>query len=72
MDRNSSDGGGKSSATPSIALLNRRLGTSPAPRMLTPDEVDLLRRCAREASDVVGEILARKDGAAKGSKGKEA
>ena len=72
MDRNSSNVGGKFSATPSIALLNRRLGTSPAPRMLTPDEVDLLRRCAREASDVVGEILARKDGATKGSKGKEA
>ena len=66
MDRNSNDGGGKFSATPSIALLNRRLGTSPAPRMPTPYEVDLLRRCAREASDVVGEILARKDGAPDG------
>ena len=66
MDRNSNDGGGKFSATPSIALLNRRLGTSPAPRTLTPYEVDLLRRCAREASDVVGEILARKDGAPDG------
>ncbi len=47
MDRNSSNAGGKFSAIPSIALLNRRLGTSPAPRMLTPDEVDLLRRCAK-------------------------
>ena len=65
MDRNSNNVGRKFSATPSIALLNRRLGTSPAPRMLTPYEVDLLRRCAKEASDVVGEILARKNGAAK-------
>lgn len=66
MDRNSSDGGGEFSATPSIALLNRRLGASPAPRMPTPYEVDLLRRCAKEASDVAGAFFARKDGAAKG------
>ena len=40
------------SDTPTIALLNRRLGTSPAPRMLTPYEIDLLRRCVKEAVEV--------------------
>ena len=61
-DRTSRSGGGNTSATPSIALLNRRLGTSPAPRMLTPYEVDLLRQCAKEAAEVTHEVLAsRKD-----------
>ncbi len=52
-------GGANTSATPSIALLNRRLGTSPAPRMLTSSEIDLLRQCVKEASDVAHEVLAR-------------
>ena len=60
-DRTSRSGGGSISATPSIALLNRRLGTSPAPRMLTPYEIGLLRRSAKEVAQVAGEILARKD-----------
>ena len=50
-------GGANTSVTPSIALLNQRLGTSPAPRMLTPSEVDLLRQCVKEASDVALEVL---------------
>ena len=50
--RTSRSGGGNISATPSIALLNRRLGTSPAPRTLTPYEIDLLRRCVKEAVEV--------------------
>ena len=62
-DRTSRSGGGNISATPSIALLNRRLGTSPAPRMLTPYEIDLLRRSAKEVAEVAGKILASKDGA---------
>ncbi len=49
-------GDASTSATPSIALLNRRLGISPAPRMPTPFEVDLLRRCAQEAMDVAYEV----------------
>ena len=52
-------GGANTSVTPSIALLNQRLGTSPAPRMLTPSEVDLLRQCVKEASDVAREVLTR-------------
>ena len=61
-DRTSRGGGGSISATPSIALLNRRLGTSPTPRMLTPDEIDLLRQSAKEVAEVAGEILASKGG----------
>ena len=53
----SSNGGASTSATPSIALLNRRLGTSPAPRMLTPYEIDLLRRCAQEAMEAPYEVF---------------
>ena len=53
-------GGGSTSATPSIALLNRKLGTSPASRMLTPSEIDLLKRCAREALEVAAEVVASK------------
>ena len=55
---NSRSGGASISATPSIALLNRRLGTSPAPRMLTPYEIDLLRRCVKEAVEVSRAVLA--------------
>ena len=62
-ERNSSSGGGSASATPSIALLNRKLGTSPAPRMLTPSEIDLLRQCVKEASEVAGRVLAELDSA---------
>ena len=61
-DRTSRSGGGSISATPSIALLNRRLGTSPAPRMLTPYEIDLLRQSAKEVAEVAGEVLASKGG----------
>ena len=51
-------GGDSASATPSIAALNRLLGTSPAPRMLTPSEIDLLRRSKAEVIQVTREILA--------------
>lgn len=59
----SKSGGTTSSATPSIALLNQRLGTSPAPRMLTPYEIDLLRQCGKETAEVVDEYLKRKEDA---------
>ena len=60
-DRTSKRGGTGISAMPLIALLNRRLGTSPAPRMLTPYEIDLLRQCTREAAAVAHEVLAHED-----------
>ena len=53
--------GRRISATPSITLLNRRIGTSPAPRMLTPSEIELLRQCVKEAAQVAHEVLASKD-----------
>ena len=56
----SRDGGGSISDTPSIASLNRKLGILPAPRILTRSEIALLRQCAKEASDVTGEVLASK------------
>ena len=59
-DRTSKAGGGNISATPSIASLNRRLGTSPAPRMLTPYEIDLLRQSMKEIAQVTHEVLASK------------
>ena len=36
------------SATPSITLLNQMIGASPAPRMLEPFEIDLLRKSKGE------------------------
>ena len=60
-DQASRDGGRHTSATPSIALLNQKLGTSPAPRMLTPSEIALLRQCVQEVAEVTGEVLASKD-----------
>ena len=54
------DGTTNYSATPSIAMLNRLIGPSPAPRMLTPYEVDLLRQCVKEAAAVASEVFARK------------
>lgn len=63
--RISKPGRGTVSATPSITLLNRRLGIAPTPRMLTRYEIDLLRQCAKEASDVAGEVLARKNSRSK-------
>ena len=46
--------------TPSVAELQRLIGPSPAPRMLTPYEIELLRKCAEETAEVVREVLAEK------------
>ena len=59
--RTSRNGGGNTSATPSIALLNRSVGTSPAPRMLTPYEIDLLRRSKAEMARLAHEVLANRN-----------
>lgn len=58
--RTSKPGGANVSATPSIALLNRRLGIAPTPRMLTRYEIDLLRRSLKEIAKITREILAGK------------
>jgi len=46
------------SATPSLTALNRKLGRSPTPRMLTPFEIDLLRKSKAEVMRVTHEVLA--------------
>ncbi|MDE2740342.1 MAG: hypothetical protein OXI58_02030 [Gemmatimonadota bacterium] len=45
---------------PSAVKLKRLIGTSPACRMLTPYEIELLRKCAEETAEVVREVLAKK------------
>ena len=60
-DETLKNGGKHTSVTPSTALLNRKLGTSPAPRMLTPSEIALLRRSKEEVDQVTGEVLASRD-----------
>ena len=47
--------------TPSTALLNRLIGISPAPRMLTPYEIDLLRQSVKEVAEVARAILTDKN-----------
>ena len=44
---------------PSAVKLKRLIGPSPAPRMLTPYEIELLRKCAQETAQVVREVLAK-------------
>ena len=45
---------------PSAVKLKRLIGTSPAYRMLTPDEIELLRKSVQEVAQVVREVLAGK------------
>ncbi len=63
--RTSRSGGGSTLAAPSIALLNRKLGTSPAPRMLTPSEIELLRQCVKEVAEVTHAVLASSENTSK-------
>ena len=55
MDPNSKPGGSTDSVTPSTRLLNQKLGISPAPRMLTPSEIVLLRQSKQEIAQRVAE-----------------
>ena len=52
MELNLKAGGKKPLVTPSTALLNQKLGISPAPLMLTPSEIELLRQSKREMAEV--------------------
>ncbi len=60
MDTNSKPGGGTSSVTPSTRSLNQKLGISPAPRALTPQEIALLRQSKQEIARRVAEIQLRR------------
>ena len=51
MEKISKAGGWTASVTPSTALLNQKLGTSNAPRMLTSSEIELLRKSKQEIAE---------------------
>ena len=57
--------GEKILVTPSTALLARRLGIAPIPRMLTASEIELLRQCVKETYEVLREIDESKKKASK-------
>lgn len=59
--RTSKNSGANASLTPSTVLLNRMLGTSLAPRMLTQYEIDLLRQSKKEMAEVVAEVFASRE-----------
>lgn len=48
MAKISKCGGKTGSVTPSTVLLNQKLDTFQTPRMLTPSEIELLRKSKRE------------------------
>ncbi len=64
MEKCLNSGGKTKSDTPSIDLLNQRLGISPAPRMLTESEKKLLRQGADEIAAVVRRNAERTNGSA--------
>ena len=45
--------------SPSAAKLKQIFGDSPTPRNLTPYEIDLLRKAAKETAEVVSEVPAK-------------
>jgi len=51
MEQNLNIGGSSDSLTPSTRLLNQKLGISPAPRRLTPSEIELLLQSKRELAE---------------------
>lgn len=51
MEQNSKTGGWDDSLTPSMRLLNQKLGNSPAPRRLTSSEIELLLQSKRELAE---------------------
>ena len=55
MATNSKTGGVPDSVTPSTRLLNQKLGTSCAPRTLTPSEIELLRQSKQEIAQRVAQ-----------------
>ncbi len=52
MEQNLKTGRLNDSLTPSTRLLNQKLGTPPAPRRLTPSEIELLIRRKQELAAV--------------------
>ena len=61
MKKTLKSGAERGGITPAAVLLNRLIGPAPAPRMLTPYEIALLRQCVQEVAEVTHEVLASKD-----------
>ncbi len=59
MEQNLKTGGSSDSLTPSTRLLNQKLGISPAPRRLTPSEIELLVRSKQELAAQVMATVTR-------------
>lgn len=57
MGKTSRTSGANASVTASTLLLNQKLGTSPAPRMLTPSEIALLRKSQQEIAGYARKTL---------------
>ena len=70
-DRTSEDDGVRR-PIPSAVKLRQILGTSPTPRMLTPYEIELLRKAAKETAEIVREFLAEKKDKPPGCEGEKA
>ena len=60
MEKNLKSGVTSGSITATTALLNQKLATSDAPRMLTPSEIVLLKQRKRE---IAARIKAKQQGA---------
>ena len=61
MGKNLNTGGKNDSVTPSTRLLNQKLGTSAAPRMLTASEIALLQQSKREIAEYMRQRVSRAD-----------
>jgi hypothetical protein len=59
MEQTLKTGGSDDSLTASTRLLNQKLGTSPAPRRLTPSEIELLKQSKQEIAQRFPENHAR-------------
>jgi hypothetical protein len=59
MTQNLNTAGKIDSVTPSTRLLNQKLGTSLAPRMLTPSEIDLLRQSKQELAQLSKQLASQ-------------
>ena len=59
-DRHSDGRDEQTGISPSAAKLKRIMGDSPAPRNLTPYEIELLRKAAQQTAEVAGEAFVGK------------
>lgn len=60
-EQRSGSRGKQTGISPSAAKLKRILGDSPACRMLTPYEIELLRKAVQETEEVSSKVYAKKN-----------